>query len=95
MCHTKKIVCVCFGVIEIFEREKLLQITNPTTVCISGVLLASNGENVVLRPNNIFLKAHFLRYQLYDHLLTDIFVHYGSMCNFFFIDAQGLKYRSL
>ncbi len=24
---------------------------------------ASNGENVVLRPNNILLKAHFLRYQ--------------------------------
>ncbi len=26
-------------------------------------LLASNGKNVVLRPNKILLKAHFLRYQ--------------------------------
>ncbi len=46
-----KSVCVCVCVLVIFERKTLLQITNPTTVCTSGVLLGSNGENLVLRPN--------------------------------------------
>ncbi len=59
MCVIKKIVCV----LVIFERETLLQITHSTSVCTSGVLLASNGENLILRPNKILLKAQFLRYR--------------------------------
>ncbi len=59
----KKIVFVYMCVLVIFERKTLLQITNPSTVCTSRVLLASNGENLVLRPNKILLKANFLRYQ--------------------------------
>ncbi len=59
MCVIKKNVCMCMCVLVKFEREKLLQITNPSTVYTSGVLLASNGENLVLRPNKILLKAHF------------------------------------
>ncbi len=62
MCIIKKNIGVCFLVI--FEREKLYcKITNPPTVSTSRVSLASNGENLILRPNKILLKAHFLRYQ--------------------------------
>ncbi len=40
-------------------------VNHKTKHCVtSRVLLASNEENVVLRPNKISLKSHFLRYQL-------------------------------
>ncbi len=51
-------VCSC----NIWERKTTLQITNPTTVSTSGVLLASNWGNMVLRPTFFLLKAYFLRY---------------------------------
>ncbi len=51
-------------VLVIFEKEKNSTVNyKSSTVCTSGVLLASNGENLVLRPNKILLKAHFLRHQ--------------------------------
>ncbi len=59
MCVIKKNVCMCMCVLVKLERKTLLQITNPTTVYTSGVLLASNGENLVQRPNKILLKANF------------------------------------
>ncbi len=61
MCVIKKIVCVLVK----FEWDFFFycKITNPITLCTSGLLLASNGENVVLRANKILLKANFLRYQ--------------------------------
>ncbi len=59
VCHKTCVrVCSC----KIDKRKTLLQITNPTTVCTSGVL-ASNGGNLVLRPNKMLLKANFLSYQ--------------------------------
>jgi len=61
-------VCVCN-----IEREKW-QITNPITVCTSGVLLAPNGENMLLCPNKLELKAHFLRYhpQIWNTTYLDL-----------------------
>ncbi len=57
VCHKKNCVCV----LVIFERDKLCTLYKH---CVQQrCFAASNGENVVLRPNKILLKAHFLRYQ--------------------------------
>ncbi len=61
MCHKKNketMYCVCALVIFGSEKQK-----NPSTVSTSEVFLASNGENLILRPKKILPKAHFLRYQ--------------------------------
>ncbi len=55
------IVCVC--VLVIFERDELYCKSQIKHCEHQRSFAASNGENVVLRPNNILLKAHFLRYQ--------------------------------
>ncbi len=59
-CHKKiKIVCVFV----IFERDELYCKSQIKHCELQQSFAASNGENVVLHPNNILLKAHFLRYQ--------------------------------
>ncbi len=52
MCVIQNCVCVCALVK--FERERISTANyKSSTVCTSRVLLASNGENLVLRPNKM------------------------------------------
>ncbi len=53
--------CVC--VLVIFERDNST-VNHKLKHCVhQQTFPASNGETVVLRPNKLLLKAHFLRYQ--------------------------------
>lgn len=48
-------VCAC----TFRERNSVRQITNPTAVYTSGVLLTSNGKSLVLQPKNITYSSFF------------------------------------
>ncbi len=62
VCHKKKLfVYMC--VLVIFERDELYCKSQIKHCELQQSFAASNGENMVLHPNNILPKAHFLRYQ--------------------------------
>ncbi len=84
MCVIKKL-CLCTCVFLQYLREKNYCKSQIQALCAPAasngefcwhlILLASNGENLVLRPNKIFLKANFLRYQpqIWNTTCLDLF----------------------
>ncbi len=46
-----------------------------------------------MRPNLSLCSQAYIFYETLSD--TDIFVHYGPMCNLFFIDAQRLKRKQV
>ncbi len=82
-------------------RERNSSVNHKSKHCVhQQSFAASNGENVVLSPNKILLKAHFLRYQpqIWNTICLDLWLWFSSrfrVQHFSYINIHKIKYKIL